>query len=44
MFIYKASKIAAQMLILLINITLAMLDRYCYSSVIESSLSLIEKE
>jgi hypothetical protein len=44
MFIYKASKIVAQMLISLINITLVMLDRYCYSSVTESSLPLIEKE
>jgi hypothetical protein len=41
MSIYKASKIAAQMSISLISITLIILDRYYYSSAIESSLPLI---
>jgi hypothetical protein len=43
MSIYKAFKTAAQILILLISITLAILNRYYYNSAIESSLPLIRE-
>jgi thymidylate kinase len=43
MSIYKASKTAAQILISSTSITLVILDRYYYSSAIESSLPLIRE-
>jgi hypothetical protein len=44
MSICEASKIAAQILILLTSITLIILDGYYYNSVTESSLPLIKEE
>jgi hypothetical protein len=43
MSICEASKTAAQMLISSTSMTLAMLDGYCYSSAIRSSLPLIRE-
>jgi hypothetical protein len=44
MSIYKASKTTAQILISLTSITLIILNKYRYSSIIESSLPLIREE
>jgi hypothetical protein len=43
MSIYKAFKTMAQILILLINITLAILNKCYYNNITESSLLLIKK-